>query len=77
MNAATEGLQEGRWILHMLLWFTEFKCDDSSSVGVNVDSFGKIFEMYRAKDSLSLRWEKTVSAHYVNGNSFKAMAINR
>merc|ERR1712151_806530 len=37
--------------------FTEFKCDRATSLGMNVDSLGKIFKMCGPSDSLKLRWQ--------------------
>jgi len=37
--------------------FAEFKCDRSTSLGMNVDSLGKIFKMCGPNDSLKLRWQ--------------------
>merc|ERR1712137_53106 len=37
--------------------FTEFKCDRATSLGMNVDSLGKIFKMCGPTDSLKLRWQ--------------------
>jgi len=36
--------------------FTEFKCDRPASLGMNVDSLGKVLKMCGAGDSLRLRW---------------------
>merc|ERR1712217_731826 len=37
--------------------FSEFKCDRATSLGMNVDSLGKIFKMCGPADSLKLRWQ--------------------
>jgi len=37
--------------------FTDFKCDRATSLGMNVDSLGKIFKMCGPNDSLKLRWQ--------------------
>merc|ERR1712183_1132502 len=37
--------------------FSEFKCDRPTSLGMNVDSLGKIFKMCGPNDSLRLRWQ--------------------
>merc|ERR1711948_121285 len=37
--------------------FAEFKCDRATSLGMNVDSLGKIFKMCGGSDSLKLRWQ--------------------
>merc|ERR1712205_276928 len=37
--------------------FSEFKCDRATSLGMNVDSLGKIFKMCGPTDSLKLRWQ--------------------
>merc|ERR1712222_4244 len=37
--------------------FSEFKCDRPTSLGMNVDSLGKIFKMCGASDSLKVRWQ--------------------
>lgn len=37
--------------------FAEFKCDRSTSLGMNVDSLGKIFKMCGPNDSLKLRYQ--------------------
>merc|ERR1712066_423007 len=37
--------------------FSEFKCDRATSLGMNVDSLGKIFKMCGPNDSLKLRWQ--------------------
>jgi len=37
--------------------FTEFKCDRSTSLGMNVDSLGKIFKMCGPSDSLKIRFQ--------------------
>merc|ERR1719497_207980 len=37
--------------------FSEFKCDRAASLGMNVDSLGKIFKMCGSGDSLKLRWQ--------------------
>merc|ERR1711988_1329046 len=37
--------------------FTDFKCDRPTSLGMNVDSLGKIFKMCGPNDSLKLRWQ--------------------
>eukprot|EP00811_Abedinium_folium_P000884 NODE_10811_length_1327_cov_13.584167.p1 GENE.NODE_10811_length_1327_cov_13.584167~~NODE_10811_length_1327_cov_13.584167.p1 ORF type:complete len:260 (-),score=73.04 NODE_10811_length_1327_cov_13.584167:450-1229(-) len=37
--------------------FADFKCDRATSLGMNVDSLGKIFKMCGPSDSLKLRWE--------------------
>merc|ERR1711934_682008 len=36
---------------------SEFKCDRATSLGMNVDSLGKIFKMCGPTDSLKLRWQ--------------------
>jgi proliferating cell nuclear antigen len=37
--------------------FSDFKCDRAASLGMNVDSLGKIFKMVSAGDALKLRWQ--------------------
>merc|ERR1711971_1413841 len=37
--------------------FSEFKCDRPTSLGMNVDSLGKIFKMCGSSDSLKIRWQ--------------------
>merc|ERR1712125_287211 len=37
--------------------FADFKCDRPTSLGMNVDSLGKIFKLCGANDSLKLRWQ--------------------
>merc|ERR1712118_131498 len=37
--------------------FEDFKCDRPTSLGMNVDSLGKIFKMCGPSDSLKLRWQ--------------------
>merc|ERR1712184_139130 len=37
--------------------FSEFKCDRATSLGMNVDSLGKILKMCGPADSLKLRWQ--------------------
>jgi proliferating cell nuclear antigen len=37
--------------------FSEFKCDRPMSLGMNVDSLGKIFKMCGPNDSLKVRWQ--------------------
>merc|ERR1711987_2410 len=37
--------------------FQDFKCDRATSLGMNVDSLGKIFKMCGPTDSLKLRWQ--------------------
>merc|ERR1711948_214587 len=37
--------------------FADFKCDRAASLGMNVDSLGKIFKMCGAGDSLKLKWQ--------------------
>merc|ERR1712060_156897 len=37
--------------------FTDFKCDRPTSLGMNVESLGKIFKMCGSSDSLKLRWQ--------------------
>merc|ERR1712190_385185 len=37
--------------------FSDFKCDRTASLGMNVDSLGKIFKMCGPNDSLKLRWQ--------------------
>merc|ERR1711975_187886 len=37
--------------------FSDFKCDRPTSLGMNVDSLGKIFKMCGPNDSLKLRWQ--------------------
>merc|ERR1711948_111706 len=36
--------------------FSEFKCDRPTSLGMNVDSLGKILKMCGQSDSLKLKW---------------------
>nr|AEF33789.1 proliferating cell nuclear antigen [Karenia brevis] len=36
--------------------FSEFKCDRAASLGMNVESLGKIFKMCGPSDSLKLKW---------------------
>merc|ERR1712066_472042 len=40
--------------------FSEFKCDRATSLGMNVDSLGKIFKMCGPNDTLKLRWQNDV-----------------
>merc|ERR1719198_332464 len=50
--------------------FAEFKCDRSTSLGMNVDSLGKVLKMCGPSDSLKLRWqdgEDTVSFQCESG----------
>merc|ERR1711904_601767 len=37
--------------------FSDFKCDRPTSLGMNVDSLGKILKMCGPNDSLKLRWQ--------------------
>merc|ERR1712084_67896 len=37
--------------------FSEFKCDRPTSLGMNVESLGKILKMCGQSDSLKLRWQ--------------------
>merc|ERR1712186_85235 len=37
--------------------FAEYMCDRPTSLGMNVDSLGKIFKMCGPNDSLKLRWQ--------------------
>merc|ERR1711907_645803 len=37
--------------------FADFKCDRPTSLGMNVESLGKIFKMCGTNDSLKMRWE--------------------
>merc|ERR1712060_819311 len=37
--------------------FSDFKCDRPTSLGMNVDSLGKILKMCGQSDSLKLRWQ--------------------
>ena len=37
--------------------FSDFKCDRATSLGMNVDSLGKIFKMCGPTDSLKLKWQ--------------------
>jgi len=37
--------------------FSEFKCDRPSSLGMNVDSLGKILKMCGPNDALKIRWQ--------------------
>merc|ERR1711953_1017168 len=37
--------------------FSEFKCDRPTSLGMNVDSLGKILKMCGPNDSLKLKWQ--------------------
>merc|ERR1711870_166147 len=37
--------------------FSDFKCDRPTSLGMNVDSLGKILKMCGPSDSLKLRWQ--------------------
>merc|ERR1711920_574470 len=37
--------------------FENFKCDRPTSLGMNVDSLGKILKMCGPNDSLKLRWQ--------------------
>merc|ERR1711939_405819 len=37
--------------------FADFKCDRPTSLGMNVESLGKIFKMCGPNDSLKLRWQ--------------------
>merc|ERR1711985_229845 len=51
--------------------FTEFKCDRATSLGMNVDSLGKIFKMCGPTDSLRMRWQNdadTVSFQCESGD---------
>jgi len=50
--------------------FAEFKCDRPTSLGMNVDSLGKVLKMCGPSDSLKLRWqdgEDTVSFQCESG----------
>merc|ERR1711953_60857 len=38
--------------------FAEFKCDRATSLGMNVDSLGKILKMCGPSDSLKMRWQQ-------------------
>merc|ERR1711937_921529 len=51
--------------------FADFKCDRATSLGMNVDSLGKIFKMCGPNDSLKLRWQNeadTVSFQCESGD---------
>ena len=37
--------------------FSDFKCDRATSLGMNVDSLGKIFKMCGPSDSLKMKWQ--------------------
>merc|ERR1712066_248386 len=37
--------------------FAEFKCDRATSLGMNVESLGKVLKMCGPSDSLKLRWQ--------------------
>jgi len=37
--------------------FSDFKCDRATSLGMNVDSLGKIFKMCGPTDSLKIKWQ--------------------
>jgi len=37
--------------------FADFKCDRATSLGMNVESLGKIFKMCGPNDSVKLKWE--------------------
>merc|ERR1711939_40638 len=37
--------------------FSDYKCDRATSLGMNVDSLGKIFKMCGPTDSLKLKWQ--------------------
>ena len=37
--------------------FADFKCDRPTSLGMNVESLGKIFKMRGQNDSLKIRWD--------------------
>jgi len=37
--------------------FSDFKCDRATSLGMNVDSLGKILKMCGPNDSLKIRWQ--------------------
>merc|ERR1711871_997035 len=37
--------------------FADFKCDRPTSLGMNVESLGKIFKMCGTNDSLKMRWQ--------------------
>merc|ERR1712099_164843 len=37
--------------------FVDFKCDRPTSLGMNIESLGKIFKMCGPNDSLKLRWQ--------------------
>merc|ERR1712224_815602 len=50
--------------------FADFKCDRPTSLGMNVDSLGKVLKMCGPSDSLKLRWqdgEDTVSFQCESG----------
>merc|ERR1711879_447638 len=50
--------------------FAEFKCDRPTSLGMNMDSLGKVLKMCHPSDSLKLRWqdgEDTVSFQCESG----------
>merc|ERR1712066_712203 len=38
--------------------FAEYKCDRPASLGMNVDSLGKILKMCGPSDSLKMRWQQ-------------------
>merc|ERR1712066_883329 len=38
--------------------FSEFKCDRPASLGMNVDSLGKILKMCGPSDSLKMKWQQ-------------------
>merc|ERR1712166_1672620 len=51
--------------------FSDFKCDRATSLGMNVDSLGKIFKMCGPTDSLKIRWQNdadTVSFQCESGD---------
>lgn len=50
--------------------FSEFKCDRPSSLGMNIESLGKVFKMCGPSDSLKLQWQNdadTVNFQYESG----------
>merc|ERR1711879_1060639 len=54
--------------------FQDFKCDRATSLGMNVDSLGKIFKMCGPNDSLKLRWQNeadTVSFQCESGDDHR------
>merc|ERR1712178_660039 len=48
--------------------FAEFKCDRATSLGMNVDSLGKILKMCGPADSLKLRWQNDADRKRAYGN---------